>query len=378
MAPSRPSIQTRRRSTYPMYHTTQRKPRRWPLVLRVTKGSVHLHILPTVLFHCLFTALIVYLDLYVHPVGLPGSIVPSLSIVVGLMLVFRNGSSYDRFWSGRNQLTAVITSVRNLTRYFLVSGRDANGNSSDREDADTEAIVRVLIATLYAVKHNLRSEFSSASDLTRPGSPITATRSGLNTPNLFSRSGTQTPKPFPSQSEPLSESFSTLRPEYSDLLPPTHLTLEDQGLSMPLQLSVSVESYIRRGVIRGWWAPPQASYISTQLANLISSYGTMETIRHTPIPVAHLIHARQVLALYLMVLPFAMVQEMTWWAIPVVALVAFTLYGIEGIGSQLEDPFGYDKNDIKMDAIIEDARMECDALLVEWKSNKESPLFYFS
>jgi putative membrane protein len=352
-----------------MYHTTQRKPRRWPLVLRVTKGSVHLQILPTVIFHCLFTTLIVYLDLHVHRVGLPGSIVPSLSIVVGLMLVFRNGSSYDRFWNGRNQLTTVVTSVRNLTRYFLVSGRDNDDKSSEAEDRDTEAIVRVLIAMLYAVKHNLRSEFSST--------PV-VTRTGTSTPyNL--RSGAITPNPtFSSESEPLSESTITLRPEYSDLLLPTHPLLEDQGLSMPLQLSVSVEAYIRRGVIRGWWAPPQASYISTQLATLISSYGTMETIRHTPIPVAHLIHARQVLALYLMVLPFAMVQEMTWWAIPVVALVAFTLYGIEGIGCQLEDPFGYDKNDIKMDAIVEDARVECDALLAEWKSDKLSPLFHFS
>ena len=33
---------------------------------------------------------------------------------------------------------------------------------------------------------------------------------------------------------------------------------------------------------------------------------------------------------------------------PIVAIVAFTLYGIEGIGSQLEDPFGYDKNDLNM------------------------------
>jgi putative membrane protein len=31
-------------------------------------------------------------------IGLPNSIIPSLSIVVGLMLVFRNQTSYDRFW----------------------------------------------------------------------------------------------------------------------------------------------------------------------------------------------------------------------------------------------------------------------------------------
>lgn len=50
-----------------------------------------------------------------------------------------------------------------------------------------------------------------------------------------------------------------------------------------------------------------------------------------------------------------------------VGLVAFTLYGIEGIGRQLEDPFGYDRNDIKMDAIVEDLRVEVEALLDEWR-----------
>lgn len=50
------------------------------------------------------------------------------------------------------------------------------------------------------------------------------------------------------------------------------------------------------------------------------------------------------------------------------AIVAFTLYGIEGIGVQLEDPFGYDKNDIKMDGIIEDTRQEIMVLLDEWKA----------
>lgn len=229
--------------------------------------------------------------------------------------------------------------------------------SSTAEDADTETVVRLLIATLYAVKDHLRTDFSTIASA--PG-----------TPPSFLRSSTQI-----SDTEPLSESMvSTLRPEYSGLLPPTHTNIEDQGLAMTLQLSVSIEAYIRRGVIRGWWAPPQASYISGQLANLISSYGTMETIRYTPIPIAHVIHARQVLALYLMVLPFAMVDEMGWWAVPVMGVIAFTLYGIEAIGGQLEDPFGYDKNDIKMDPIVEDARVECDALLMEWR-DKNSRLF---
>ena len=87
--------------------------------------------------------------------------------------------------------------------------------------------------------------------------------------------------------------------------------------------------------------------------------------------VVHRIHQKQVLALFNMVLPFATVDDFGWYAVPIVALVTFTLYGIEGIGSQLEDPFGYDKNDIKMDGIIEDTRQEIMVLLDEWRGSGE-------
>lgn len=66
-------------------------------------------------------------------------------------------------------------------------------------------------------------------------------------------------------------------------------------------------------------------------------------------------------------LPFALVDDMGWWAVPIVVLVIFTLYGIDGIGMQLEDPFGFDRIDIKMDAIVEDIRSEIMVLLEEWR-----------
>ncbi|KAE9977312.1 hypothetical protein EG328_004554 [Venturia inaequalis] len=347
-----------------MFHSARHEARRWPAVLRVTKDSVHGSVIIQVLFHCLFTALVLAFDMYHSPVTMPGIIVPSLSIVVGLMLVFRNGSSYDRFWTGRNHFTAVITATRNLTRFFLTYSKNANDESTEAERADTESVIRILIAMLYAVKHNLRSEITHIT-FTSPNTPSALSRNGL------ANSGYATPNAV--QPEQLidasvsDESLGTLRPDYTDLLPAKLSSLEGQGLAMPLQLSVSVEAYARRGVLRGWWSS-QSSYINAQLSNLVSSYSAMETIRSTPIPVAHLIHGRQVLALYLMVLPFAMVEDMGFWSVPIVALVSFTLYGIEGISIQLEDPFGYDENDIKLDALVEDARVECDVLLEEWKS----------
>lgn len=37
------------------------------------------------------------------------------------------------------------------------------------------------------------------------------------------------------------------------------------------------------------------------------------------------IHHKQTLALFCGILPFAMASEMDWWAVPLVAFVAFTL-----------------------------------------------------
>lgn len=99
--PTRPRMHARS-PTFPLYHSTRKKPRRWPLVLRFIKGAIHVDIAMPVVLHAAWTALIVYLDqVREDHIGLPSSIIPSLSIVVGLMLVFRNSTSYDRFWQAR-------------------------------------------------------------------------------------------------------------------------------------------------------------------------------------------------------------------------------------------------------------------------------------
>jgi putative membrane protein len=105
----------------------------------------------------------------------------------------------------------------------------------------------------------------------------------------------------------------------------------------------------------------------SSLNQLTSAYGTMEVIRLVPIPVAHLIHHKQTLALFCGILPFAMASEMDWWAVPLVAFVAFTLYGIEGIAQTYEDPFGVAKIDINLDDIVEDARREVEVMLYAWQ-----------
>ena len=145
--------------------------------------------------------------------------------------------------------------MRNLTRSFLVSSpTDPKTPLSERHD--TENVVRILIAILYATKNHLRAGWGAA---IIPGAAVSH-----------------------------STGDATLKPEYSDLLPKGLQGFEDKGLGLPLQLTFVVEGYIKRGFDRGWFHAPQASQMQVQLNNLVDSYGRMETIRLTSIPVAHL------------------------------------------------------------------------------------------
>ncbi|KAI5840186.1 Bestrophin/UPF0187 [Morchella snyderi] len=311
-----------RRNTFPLSNSSRQKPRKWPLAFRFIKGAIHHAIIIPVTTHTLFTLLIVSLDAHsAYNLGIPASIVPSLSIVVGLMLVFRNSSSYDRYWGGRTGLQSIVNSVRNLTRSFLVCGP----LDDDQDRAETEKVVKTLVAIMYAVKNHLRGNWGAME----------------------------------------------FQPEYRMLVPEGLDGHEGEGVGMALELGYVVERYIKRGARKGAFNAPQSAMLNGQLNGIMDAYGQMETIKLTPIPVCQQIHQKQVLALYCCILPFCLVDEMGWWTVPVISLICFTLYGIEGIGEELEDPFGYDKNDIKIDAIIEDARQEVLVLLEGWKKGSD-------
>lgn len=168
------------------------------------------------------------------------------------MQVFRNQTSYNRFWDGRNYLTVIITCVRNLTRSFL-----ANSHRSPVADRiETERIIRVLIAILYATKNHLRADWGAE---IIPGTAVNP-----------------------------STGNATATAEYSDLLPKGLYGCDDRGLGLVLQLTFFVEQYIKKGFDKGAFHAPQASQMQVQLNSLVDAYGRMETIRLTPIPIAHL------------------------------------------------------------------------------------------
>lgn len=124
-----------------------------------------------------------------------------------------------------------------------------------------ERTIRVLMAFPYSVKHHLRSEWGAA---------------WASSNNRFTARSDNT------------DEICAFNPEYDSLLPAGMEGHEDDGLGLPLQLTFFVDSFLKRGVERGWFHAPGASQMQAQLNTLTDAYGKMETIRLTPIPVAHL------------------------------------------------------------------------------------------
>ena len=96
---------------------------------------------------------------------------------------------------------------------------------------------------------------------------------------------------------------------------------------------------------------------------LVDNLGACERILKTPMPLAYAIHLKQLLLLYCFLLPFQIVANLHWWTGLISALLSFTLLGIEAIGLEIENPFGYDENDLPLDAICKTMRLNIDDLI---------------
>jgi putative membrane protein len=81
--------------------------------------------------------------------------------------------------------------------------------------------------------------------------------------------------------------------------------------------------------------------------------GGCERIKKTPIAGSYRTFIRQSIALYLITLPWGIVDLMHWWIIVVVPAVAYFMIGVEVIAEDIEEPFGRDDDDLPLDAICE-------------------------
>ena len=290
----------------------------WLYLVFKMKGSVLRTIGKRVAYVGLFGFIISVLDYFKFPVSRPifGTIIPS--IVLGLLLVFRTNTAYERFWEGCKLWGNLVNDTRNLACQIWTMMNDIE--PEDR--AKKIAILRLVQAIPVATKLYLRKE--------------------------------------------------AINGELKELVSPEQYLQLKTVANPPLEIVSWIASYIQRQYQRGnnVFHYSHVVFLQSNLKSMIECVGNCERILNTPLPLAYTIHLRQLLLIYCLLLPFQLVGDLGWSTGLFSALISFTLFGIEEIGLEIENPFGYDPNDLPLDNLcdiiktdIEDfivANMECD------------------
>lgn len=295
-------------------------PHDWRSHLFDVKGSVIREIAGRVLACGLWAAIVVWVfrmvesergggAMWLHPTHwtFDPTIHSMIGFAVGLLLVFRTNSSYDRFWEGRRLWGGIVNESRNLARSVCVHVKTSPSLRND--------VVRSCIAFAYASMHHLRGAKSIG---------------------------------------PMAER-----------LPPSEVSTLLAARHVPLEIATRTTLLLRRAMEQGLWSDYLFTQADHNVQLLIDYLGGCERIHKTPLPYAYMVHLRRVIILYLATLPFGIYKQFGWATVGASLFVAFIFFGIEEIGVEIEDPFEGADNDIPLEAICDTIDRDLSSLIGE-------------
>ena len=216
-----------------------------------------------------------------------------MGLVLGLLLVFRTNSAYDRWWEGRKQLGALVNTTRNLALKVKTYAQEGN-------PALSEETLTLIYAFAFSLKEHLREEDFSGIFQEIPAAFLSDFKKFNHKPNFVLG-----------------------------------------------KIAKNLHQLFCEGTING----EQLIILEKEANALINILGACERIKNTPIPMAYALHLKRVLLIYALTLPFGFVGQLGWVAIPMVLIVFYTMVGIELIGEEIEDPFGLDENDLPVNEL---------------------------
>ncbi|KAF6760426.1 Bestrophin, RFP-TM, chloride channel-domain-containing protein [Ephemerocybe angulata] len=119
--------------------------------------------------------------------------------------------------------------------------------------------------------------------------------------------------------------------------------------NLPLEISLYLSSYIASLEARKICNDPTTNALHATLNTLVESLTDLERILTTPVPFSYFIHLWVVTVIYCLALPLQIWNIMHWMTIPATAIISFIFLGFLVAGEEIENPFGYDKNDLNLD-----------------------------
>ena len=274
-------------------------PKTWfALIFHSYSRQVLRKLLPAILFMAAFTTAFCYFVLgylEIKPSEFQGTtaVHSLLGIVLGLFLVFRTNSAYDRWWEGRRLWGAMVNSTRNFAIKL-----NAYLGTDDRKSRSWFA--GMIANFVHATKEHLRL--------------------GVKIEEL----------------DPVDESF------IADLNATIH-----KPNRINARMYEEVNGMYKRNTITG----DQLINLDKELKDFIDILGACERIKNTPIPYSYTMYLKKFIFIYIITLPFGFIATFGYFTIATVILVSYILLSVELIAEEIEDPFGKDINDLPTDEL---------------------------
>ncbi|PPD49254.1 MAG: hypothetical protein CTY16_04325 [Methylobacter sp.] len=277
------------------------------------RGSVTPRILPSLLLMTCYCLVIVALDQYWRP--LPHFAVTPFEYtgaVLGLVLVFRTNSGHERWWEARKLWGGIVNQSRNMVIEALSYDEDLN--IGPQESLWRKEMVKWTVAFSFAARESLRN--------------------GKNFDDLTDLLGEQ---------------------ELEALKSASHMPLFVAGkiaaLVQQARLSQHIDGFIF-GKLEG------------QRILLIDHIGACERILKTPMPLVYAIKARRFILIFLLLLPFSLIENLGVSAVFIYFLVAYPLLSMDRIGIELQNPFATQNlSHLPLHTICDSIKLHCLAML---------------
>ncbi|EJD40591.1 hypothetical protein AURDEDRAFT_186965 [Auricularia subglabra TFB-10046 SS5] len=349
-----------------------------------------------VLFFTAWATGITLISRFVHNLGISNQILTVLGIVLGLVVSFRTSSAYERYQEGRRLWTSIQLHSRNLATLIWVhvpndrrkpcEGEDITGNGKPDQGDILESIIEkrsmihLIQAFSVAVKHSLRGEhgvnYPDLHDLIAflplynfPDDDAEGSQARKQygkqerlppptLPRKHTAISVHDALPFGSIFKPLFARFGRREDKPEQRTQEHNRTPAEQTSNLPLEINLFLNSYFSDLLQQDVLKPAICTGFFNTLGALQDSLANCERVRTSPLPIGYKAHLRLCMEIYLLVLPFQLLPAYTWLTIPATAFASFLLLGFLEIGQEVEDPFGYEANDLNLDQICDSIARE--------------------
>lgn len=290
----------------------QYNPKTWfNLIFHSYSRQVMKTLLPALVFMAVFTAAACYLvlDLFdFTPQEFTGTTVVHslLGIVLGLFLVFRTNSAYDRWWEGRRLWGGIVNSSRNFALKL-------NAYLPPGDEENRTWFAKMIPNFVYGAKEHLRQ-------------------------------GVQI-----SELDPTDDNFA------EDLKKYKH---------RPNRMAGMMFSKVNELYKKNVFTSDHMINLDKELKDFMDLLGGCERIKNTPIPYSYSMYVKKFIFIYIITLPFGFINTFGYTTIPAVLLVSFILLSVELIAEEIEDPFGRDINDLPTDDLAKRIRENVNEILL--------------